>query len=151
MQQENYRKNISIMEALNKSRFTVFFEDPFWVGVFERIEGNRLSVCKITFGAEPADAEIYAFLLSRYNRLKFSSPVRAEQKREADNPKRRFKNAKKALEKKGVGTKSQQALQKQYEEMKADRKTAGKELRDAEKQRQFELRQEKRKEKHKGH
>ena len=33
------------------TRLTVFFEAPFWVGVFERFEGGTLSVCKITFGA----------------------------------------------------------------------------------------------------
>ncbi len=31
---------------------TVFFEDPFWVGVFERIEDGKLSVCKVTFGTD---------------------------------------------------------------------------------------------------
>lgn len=34
-------------------KLTVYFEDPFWVGVFERIEHGKRSVCKITFGAEP--------------------------------------------------------------------------------------------------
>ena len=34
-------------------RLTVFFEDPFWIGVFERIENGRLSAAKVTFGAEP--------------------------------------------------------------------------------------------------
>ena len=37
----------------------VYFEEPFWVGVFERIEDNRLSVSKMTFGAEPKDHEVY--------------------------------------------------------------------------------------------
>ena len=41
----------------NIGRLTVFFEDPFWVGVFERIESGRLSVCKVTFGAEPRDCD----------------------------------------------------------------------------------------------
>ena len=31
-------------------RLTVFFEDPFWVGVFERIENCMLSAAKVTFG-----------------------------------------------------------------------------------------------------
>jgi len=139
------------MEPLNKSKLTVFFDDPFWVGILERIEGDKLSVCKVTFGAEPTDAQIYAFLLLHYNKLQFSRPIKTEQKQKADNPKRRLKNAKKMLENKGIGTKSQQALKKQYEEMKIERKTSGKEQREAEKQRQFDLKQQKRKEKHKGH
>ena len=40
------------------TRLTVFFEAPFWVGVFERFEGGTLSVCKITFGAEPKDYDV---------------------------------------------------------------------------------------------
>lgn len=31
----------------NLTRLTVLFEAPFWVGIFERIEGNTLSVCKV--------------------------------------------------------------------------------------------------------
>lgn len=38
-------------------KLTVFFEEPFWVGVFERIENGKLSVSKVTFGAEPKDYE----------------------------------------------------------------------------------------------
>ena len=139
------------MEPLNKSKLTVFFDDPFWVGILERIEGDKLSVCKVTFGTEPSDAQIYAFLLSHYNKLQFSRPIKTEQKQKADNPKRRLKNAKKMLENKGIGTKSQQALKKQYEEMKIERKTSGKEQRETERERQFDLKQQKRKEKHKGH
>ena len=30
-------------------KLTVYFEQPFWVGVFERIEDGKLSVAKITF------------------------------------------------------------------------------------------------------
>ena len=31
---------------------TVFFQAPFWIGVFERVEDGRLSACKVTFSAE---------------------------------------------------------------------------------------------------
>ena len=34
-------------------KLTVYFEEPFWVGVFERIEDGKLSVAKVIFGAEP--------------------------------------------------------------------------------------------------
>ena len=33
-------------------KLTVFFEKPFWVGVFERVSDGKLSVCKVTFGAD---------------------------------------------------------------------------------------------------
>ena len=50
----------------------------------------------------------------------------------------------------GIGTKSQQALKLQQEQLKTERKTVSREQREAEKKRQFELKQQKRKEKHRG-
>lgn len=38
---------------------TVHFEEPFWVGVFERRSKGKLAVCKVTFGSEPKDYEVY--------------------------------------------------------------------------------------------
>ena len=56
-------------------KLTVFFEEPFWVGVFERIEDGKFSVSKVTFGAEPKDCEIYEFVLKYYNSLRFSPAI----------------------------------------------------------------------------
>lgn len=85
----------------------VYFEDPFWVGVFERIEEENLSVCKVTFGAEPKDYEVWEFVLRHYYELKFSPALKTEIKQTADNPKRRQRNVKKQLQNVGIGTKSQ--------------------------------------------
>ena len=132
-------------------KLTVFFEEPFWVGVFERVSDGQMSVCKITFGAEPKDYEVLEFILSQYYQLKFSPAVEVEGRKTADNPKRRQRDAHKQVQNSGIGTKSQQALQMQREEMKTERKLISKEQKEAEKQRQFDLKQQKRKEKHKGH
>ena len=132
-------------------KLSVFFEEPFWVGVFERISDGKLSVCKVTFGAEPKDYEVWDFLLRHYYELKFGPAIETEVKQTADNPKRRQRNAKRQLQISGVGTKSQQALQMQREEMKTQRTQISKEQREAEKQRQFDLKQQKRKAKHRGH
>ena len=117
-------------------KLTVFFEEPFWVGLFERIEGDTLRVSKVTFGAEPKDC---------------SPPVSNETRERADNPKRRQRAAAKEMQKTGVGTRSQQALQAQREMMKVARKIVSKEEQEAEAQRRFELRQQKKKEKKRGH
>ena len=93
---------------------TVFFEDPFWVGVFEKTEGRKLSACKVTFGAEPQDNDIYALILSGYEKLVFGAPIERKIKQKADNPKRRVRNAKNRLNEKGVGTKAQQATEARY-------------------------------------
>ena len=33
-------------------KLTVYFEVPFWVGVFERVRDGKLSVAKVTFGTQ---------------------------------------------------------------------------------------------------
>ena len=132
-------------------KLTVFLEEPFWVGVFERVTDGQMSVCKVTFGAEPKDYEVLEFILSQYYKLKFSPAVEVEVRKTADNPKRRQRDAHKQVQNSGIGTKSQQALQMQREEMKTERKLISKEQKEAEKLRQFDLKQQKRKEKHKGH
>ena len=50
-------------------KLSVFFEEPFWVGVFEIIEDGRISVAKVTFGTEPKDYEVYEFILKHYYNL----------------------------------------------------------------------------------
>ena len=132
-------------------KLTVYFEEPFWVGVFERVDNNKLSVCKVTFGAEPKDYEIWEFILKYYYDLKFSPVVETAIKQVADNPKRRSRNARKQVKNIGIGTKSQHALKLQQEESKVEHRQISKEQRDTEKQRQFELKQQKRREKHRGH
>lgn len=132
-------------------RLTVYFEDPFWVGVFEKIDGNKLSVSKVTFRAEPKDYEVQEFVERHYFKLKFSPPVDAAVKKDVINPKRKLREARKQSQVSGIGTKSQQALKLQQEEKKLERKVLSKEMKEAEKQRQFVLKQEKRKKKHRGH
>jgi ribosomal protein L44E len=134
-----------------KASLTVFFEDPFWVGVFERIEDGKLSVCKVTFGAEPKDYEVLDYILHHYYELVFSPAIETEIRQAADNPKRRNRNARKQLENTGIGTKSQQALKRQREEMKTERRQISRKEREAEAQRRFVMKQEKKKEKRRGH
>ena len=127
-------------------KLTVFFEEPFWVGVFERVSDGKLSVCKVTFGAEPKDYEIYDFVLKNYYRLRFSPTVEIDVKKAGRNPKRVQREIWKQIQNTGIGTKSQQALKLQQEQLKTERKIVSWEQREAEKQRQFELKQQKRKE-----
>lgn len=129
---------------------TVFFEEPFWVGVFERVSEGRLSVCKVTFGAEPKDYEVYEFILKNYYQLRFSLAVAADVKAASRNPKRIQRDVHKQVQNRGIGTKSQQALKLQQEQMKIERKAVSREQREAKKQRRFELKQLKKKQKHKG-
>ena len=131
-------------------KLTVFFEEPFWVGVFERVSDGKLAVCKVTFGAEPKDYEVYDFVLKNYYRLRFSPAVVADVKETGRNPKRVQREVRKQVQNTGIGTKSKQALKLQQEQLKMERKIVSREQRETEKQWKFELKQQKRKEKHRG-
>ena len=131
-------------------KLTVFFDNPFWVGVFECVEKNKLSVCRVVFGAEPKDYEVYDFILKNYKNLKFGSSLEVKVKKIKNNPKRLQREVKKQSKQVGRGTKSQLVLQKQREEMKLERKKESKQIRELENRRKFELKQAKRKQKHRG-
>ena len=131
-------------------KLTVFFEEPFWVGVFEHVSNGRLSVCKAIFGAEPKDYEVYRFVLKNYYRLRFGPAVVTDVKKAGCNPKRVQREVRKQVQNTGIGTKSQQALKLQQEQLKTEHKAVSRKQREAKKQRRFELKQRKKKEKHKG-
>ena len=103
-------------------KLTVYFEAPFWVGVFERIEDGKLSVAKVTFGAEPKDFELQEYIQKCYSALKFSPVVETVVKELKRNPKRMQREAKRQMQETGVGTKAQQALKLQQEQDKQKRK-----------------------------
>ena len=138
------------MDKVN-GKLTVYFEEPFWIGVFERIEDGKLSVAKVTFGAEPKDYEVQEYIQKHYASLKFSPAVDAVVKDIKRNPKRMQREARRQMQETGIGTKSQQALKLQQEQNKQERKIRSKEKKEAEELRKFEMKQQKKREKHKGH
>lgn len=136
----------------SSSTVTVFFEDPYWVAVYERQCGGKLEVCKITFGGEPKDQQVYAYLLEQWPRLQFSPAVAAATRpAKTSNAKRRQREAARQVAGQGIGTKAQQALKLQQAEGKSARKQRSRLQREADQQRRYQLKQEKKKQKHKGH
>ena len=127
-------------------KLTVYFEEPYWVGVFERVEQGRLSAAKVVFGAQPRECDVYAFVLAEYHKLEFSPAVAASMETLPKNP----KSARRKIRKHGVGTRSQQALKLMHEQVKAERGAAAREKKQDKQQNKFEIRQKRRKEKHKG-
>lgn len=135
-------------------KLTVLFDNPFWIGMFEIQEKEQYKVCKVTFGAEPKDGEIYEFILKNYYKINFKKIQVNEDKHVKKgkvNPKRMQREIRKVIEHKGIGTKAQIAIKKQHEENKIESKKRSREDKEAEQKRIFEIRKNKRKEKHKGH
>lgn len=132
------------------ARLTVFFEEPFWVGVFERQTAGKLTACKVTFGVSPSDGEVYAYFLRNWRTLRFSPPIDGQTVRYVRNPKRMQRLAGREITQ-GIGTKAQQALQMQREQNKRERLERSRQQKEAEAERRFAIKQQKRREKHKGH
>ena len=101
--------------------------------------------------AEPRDYEVYDFLLENWHRLNFSPSIKTDKIEERKiNPKRMQREINSQLENRGIGTKAQQALKLQHEQGKIERKVQSREQKEAEKERQYAMRQEKKKAKRRG-
>ena len=108
------------MQISVSSTLTVYHDGQFWVGLAEHVEDGRYGVARIVFGAEPSDEEILRFVASEWEKLSFFGDDPAEASKPAKNPKRRAREAAKALKRPAVSTKAQQALAAQREAMKQE-------------------------------
>ena len=139
------------MQISVSSTLTVYHDGQFWVGLAEHVEGGRYGVARIVFGAEPSDEEILQFITGRWEKLSFFGGKPAEASKPAKNPKRRTREAAKALKRPAVSTKAQQALAAQREAMKRESAHARSQRRAEEADARYEQRKLKRKQKHRGH
>ena len=117
-----------------------------------QVEGRACVIIYNIGGKELKSIKGYASLLGVRDQIvlypKNADTVVKDIKR---NPKRMQREAKKQMQETGIGTKSQQALKLQQEQNKQVRKERSRKKKEAEEQRMFELKQQKKREKHKGH
>ena len=139
------------MQISVSSTLTVYHDGQFWVGLAEHVEGGRYGVARIVFGAEPSDEEILRFVVNKWAKLSFFGHDPTEASKPAKNPKRRAREAAKALKRPAVSTKAQQALAAQREAMKRESAHARSRRRVEEADTRYEQRKLKRKQKHRGH
>lgn len=137
----------------NSLSLTIIFDQPFYVGIFERRTGNTYEVSKINLGtSEPHDSLIYELLIEnwhhvRFNTVNITNNARIQKK---VNPKRMQRLAKKAS-KSGLSTKAQEAVKLAQTAQKLEKKKH-KSLRNQEiKEQRYLLSQKKKSEKHRGH
>ena len=138
----------------NKAKSVVYFEDPFWVCLFERESNGLLEVCRVVFPKEPTDVQLLEFISENYCHLTFSKPIslmKVQTNKKRVNAKRKIREAKREMSKNSIGTKAQIALKLQYEEKKKSQKTIRKIKVECERDKIFSLKKAKRKEKHRGH
>ena len=139
------------MSIIN-TKMTVLFEPPFWVGILERVYSKNYEICRVVFGAEPKDCEVYEFFVKNYNKLRFSPRFKTKAVSDRKiNPKRLQRKIQTSLQNTGMGTKAQQALKLCRESAKKERKAHAKEDKLMRDELRYKMHRLKKKQKHKGH
>ena len=100
------------------SVFTIFFEDPFWVGILEENYNGINYMGKHIFGAEPSNSELLQFYIYEFEKIKKLIIGETGIVTKKMNFKKSINKSKKAQNKTGVGTKSQNLFKKAFEKTK---------------------------------
>ncbi len=134
---------------------TVLLENSFWVGIFERTDKAGYAVARKVFGGEPSDAELYEFVLTHFNELKFTKPEQFKLVIKRKNHKRMQRDVRREMEKAKSDlpstTHAQEVLRLDLEKNKKLKKITSKSEKEARLEEKFLQKQAKRKKKHRGH
>lgn len=133
--------------------FTVFFDGQFWVGLAVRQRGCEIGVpevARVVFGPEPSDAELLQWSHEHFRRLEYravdaSLEIAPLERAPAINPKRRQREARRALEEVTTRTRAQTALATALEEERGKQQREQRARRQEESDERFRRRAEKRK------
>jgi len=136
-------------------KVTVMLENSFWIGIFERNEEKIYAVARKIFGKEPTDPELYQFITHNYHELKFTEPQNFKLIIKRKNYKRMQRDVKKEVDKAKKSslktTHAQETLRIELEKNKKAKKTLNNAEKDAKSEKTFQIRQAKKKQKHRGH
>lgn len=133
-------------------RLKVFFEDPFWIGVFEKHVDGQIRVARVVFGPEPKMPRILA-MINRCRSVEYSAPQPGQVRFDATriNPKRRQRMINRERKKQGCSTNAQLALKLHQESQKELSQQFTRERKEEALERKFQLKQAKRKAGKRGH
>ena len=136
---------------------SVFFDAPFWVGVFEIVSGGEVRATRVVLGSEPTGAELHAFLLRQgvplLEQAEAAPPVPVGTRQvKRPNPKRAAKLAARAAREVGVRrTASQEAMRLALEARKKEAATRRKAEEQSKREHRREVARRKRLQRRRGH
>ena len=133
------------------SVFTVFFEDPLWVGVLEVNYNGINYMGKHIFGAEPSNSELLLFYICEFDKIDKIKVSEVEIETKKMGFKKSLNKSKKTQAKIGIGTRSQNLFQKAFEEIMEIKKKEYIIEANVDKEKKYRKKQEKKLEKKKGH
>lgn len=136
-------------------KLTVYFDGSFWCGSVEYQDQGKMQVLRHVFRPEPKDSEVLAFVdHSMLEELARVPAVKTADKRAATqriNPKRLQRLVNKEKAKPVFSTKSQAVLKEAQELKKQARKATSKANKKADQDLRFQMKQDKKLQKKKGH
>ena len=107
--------------------FTVYFDGQLWVGLATRERQGTTEVARVVFGPEPSERELFEWARDHFHDLAFRQADSAMgpllKDRATGNPKRRQREARKALNEEGTRTRAQAAWQMAFEAEKGVRQS----------------------------
>jgi hypothetical protein len=133
---------------------TVLFDGQFYIGLLEHTMGGQYYACRHIFGAEPGESEIMQFVLHQMSALLSAgrSPASDDETPHMKiNPKRLKRIAARQLKETAISTKAQTAIKLEQEQQTVERKQLSREERLAKEEYKRGLKEEKKKQKHRGH
>lgn len=133
---------------------TIYFDDPWWVGVIACDDAGTLRAYRHVFGAEPSGEEVLAFVLREYVALTSALAVGVAAEAppaRRPNPKRAAREAARATAVRGISTKAQEALRVAREAEAQARQAEARERRERERDERREQARARARERHRGH
>jgi hypothetical protein len=130
------------------------YDGRIWQAVVFRIENGDRVTARHVFGSEPSEEEVFDFVIHLMFNLKFVPVQKAEgncNNQTLPSFKRRQRQVRKELSGASLRTASQEAVRLIIESGKLERKVNAKKLSEEKRVRVFQLQQEKRKQKKRGH
>jgi len=134
------------------SKLTIIYDKPFYKAIFERNVTSSYEICSVVLGtSEPKTTYIYKLINKHWDSLNFSKQTNVQTIiPKKINPKRMQRIVNKQINS-NISTKAQLAIKKSIETSKKSKKTRHKLAKELENNKKFEIKQRKRKAKHRGH
>lgn len=108
-----------------QSCLTIIFDGSFYKAIWERHDDKNYSVASVTLGSSAPKTSLILKLVNQdYHRFHFHhEPDKTQIAAKHVNPKRAQRLTNKIMKSRGISTKAQRTLQKQFEEKKKVRKS----------------------------
>jgi len=136
----------------NRCKLTVFFDQQFYRGVFERWSATDYQVARVTFGTQPpTNAQIQGLINNRWSTLRWTIATTVDQEQLAQNLRQKVRRARHEVSECRQSRQATAVLKLAHQHNLVVKKQRRKAARQAHREQLYQTRQVKRLAKHRGH